>query len=85
MKTAQYPPTPELDKMKSVKDQSEIIGGFIDWLSCNQLEICIRNPDDDLFPVRKSIEQLLAQYFKINLNKCERERQAVLSYVRANQ
>jgi hypothetical protein len=28
-----YPPTPELNKMKSVREKSQAIGEFLDWLA----------------------------------------------------
>jgi hypothetical protein len=31
-KLSTYPATPELDKMKAVKDKSQAVGDFIDWL-----------------------------------------------------
>ena len=31
-KTAAYPTTPELDRMSKVKDKSQIVGEFMDWL-----------------------------------------------------
>jgi hypothetical protein len=31
-----YPPTPELDKMQGVKDRSQAIGEFLDWLQCEK-------------------------------------------------
>lgn len=36
MKTAQYPPTPELDKMKIVHAKSQAVGEFVDLFLANK-------------------------------------------------
>jgi hypothetical protein len=41
MKKKDYPPTPTLDKMKSVHDKSQSIGEFIDWLRSTSREVCV--------------------------------------------
>jgi len=69
-----YPETPELDKLSGVKDQSQPIGEFLDWLS---YEKDVRLP--------ASIEQLLADYFDIDMDKVEAEKLAILKHVRAKQ
>lgn len=74
-----YPSTPELDKMLAVKEKSQPIGEFLEWLAC---EWHIHLP--------ASIEELLAEYFEaeyfeIDLTKMEKERQALLDFVRSQQ
>lgn len=79
--------TPELDKMLAVKDKSQEIGAFLDSLSEQGYAICEHKQygEDEwdgpsgYHPVRKNIEQLLAEYFNIDLKKCEEERQAILA------
>lgn len=39
---------------------------------------------DDLEPVHNPTEKLLAEYFKIDLDKVENERRALLDYLRGN-
>ena len=81
--------TPELDKMLVVKDKSQLIGEFLEWLkeqdivlaegsgsTCDDYEI------ECLMCSAKTTEQLLADYFDIDLAKCETERQALLAAVR---
>jgi len=83
MKPNPYPPTPECDKLSAVKDQSQIIGAFLDHLSQEGIEFCIREGKyDDLVPLNQSIEVTLAKYFDIDLKKVEQERQAILDYIR---
>ena len=89
MKPESYPKTPELDKMSAVKNESQIIGAFLDQLS--QDGICLakwaegetRHDDDVLVPICQTIEQTLASYFDINLNKVEKERRAILDHIRS--
>lgn len=84
--------TPELDKMLAVKEKSQTIGEFLQWLAGQEFEICecgkiLDNYDekmDGLLPVRKSTEQLLAEFFEIDLNKCEQERQQILADLRSD-
>lgn len=75
-------PTPELDKMQKVKDQSQVVGAFLDWLQ-NETDMVIGAWERErMYPVHKSIEELLAEYFEIDLNKVERERRALLDAIR---
>ncbi len=74
--------TPELDKMTKVQDKSQTIGVFLDWLSNEkELEICTYDDDDEdpaYHSCHETIEQLLAEYFDIDLVKCENERRKIL-------
>lgn len=77
--------TPELNKMRAVNKDSQKIGEFLEWL--NEHEIILTREDEDaslceLFEISESNEQLLANYFEIDLAKCEQERSALLIAVR---
>ena len=82
----EYPKTPTLDKMKSVKDNSQAIGEFLEWLEGKKY--CVAHYDDsiigrdELSPVTGTTEELLAKFFDIDLKKAEEEKRAVLEYVR---
>ena len=78
--------TPELDKMRAARDTSQTIGDFIDWLSYNDMRICdyCDYGEGEYHPTRLTIEQLLAKYYEIDLNKVEEERCAILNELRAN-
>lgn len=96
-----YPPTPELDKMLAVKDKSQVIGEFLDWLrnegvllttchshtaECEDDEGRICGLNDyEHEELTLSIEQLLAKYFEINLRTIERERAMLLEHTRKGQ
>lgn len=86
----EQPLTPELDRQKLARDKghSQVIGEFLDWLGARAVVLAQYHEDgDDLYellvPVGKNIEQWLAEYFEIDLNKIEKERQALLDYVRS--
>lgn len=87
--------TPELNKMQANRDKSQPIGGFLDWPRNEQdISLCVFDEDNPAYDdddneiavyhsVNKTTEQLLADYFGINLNKAEKERQALLDEIRA--
>jgi hypothetical protein len=69
----------ELLKMQQCQPASQFIGEFIEWLHENKMEICHRVGDVvEYNPDRRSIEQLLADYFEIDLVKVENERRRIL-------
>jgi len=78
-KLPKLPETPELEKMRGVREESQKIGQFLDWLRGEGMQIV----DGDDEPLYLSIEQLLAKYFEIDLEKVEEERRALLAYQRA--
>jgi hypothetical protein len=69
---------PELTKMLAVKEQSQVIGEFIDWL----------NEEKGIYLKAKGycpvfdFEGLLAEFFKIDLKKAEQEKQKILEGLR---
>lgn len=131
--------TPELNKMKAIKDQSQAIGGFLEWLQGERGvvlaeyysrernedgELVYRNSEGEIvkdwmpahifMPVAQQailngrqedegiygpmikdrngetlltmsfqIEQLLAEYFEIDLVKVEKEKRALLEELRS--
>lgn len=80
----------ELDKMRAVKDDSAVISGFIDWLEEEGYQICKHQETifhsqelgdytpEGWYPQRKTYEQLLADFFEIDLEKIEQERRELL-------
>ena len=87
----------ELEKMRAVKDKSLVLSEFIDFLSESGYTICkwqdtIRHSDEfgdytpeGYYPRRNSNEQLLADFFEIDLDKVEEEKQAILDNLRKEQ
>jgi hypothetical protein len=76
---------PECEKLAKVSEQSQKIGEFIDWLGWNKGYHISFYPKDEethayprLAPIIENTEQLLADYFEIDLKKVEEERRAIL-------
>jgi hypothetical protein len=70
---------PECEKLQRVSADSQKIGDFLNWAQSNNIVLAIYTEEDELVPSHKPFEQLLAEYFNINLNKVEEERRAILS------
>ena len=66
---------PEHEKLGAVKNESQIIGEFLEWLLAEKLIIC---EEDKLIFSGK----LLAKYFDIDLEKLEEERRRMLEEMR---
>jgi hypothetical protein len=84
-KTQQMSKTPTLDKMLKVKDKSQAIGEFLDWLNCRDPKLYLCELDEDAeeyYPSFPSIEKLLAEFFEIDLNEAEKERCQILDAIR---
>lgn len=72
---------PECDKMSEVRDESQSIGAFVEWVGEQGWEIIDRAESDKHgFPVhiRLSTEELLAKYFDIDLALVDKEKRAML-------
>jgi ribosomal protein S12 methylthiotransferase accessory factor YcaO len=92
--------TPECEKMRAVKEKSQAIGEFLEWLSAEKgvhlaeyhrhTRGCLDHEahlvcgllEDHSVRWNYSIERLLAEYFDINLDKVETEKQALLDHQR---
>lgn len=73
----------ELEKMHAVKEKSQAIGEFLEWLiSDKELVIGRWDSDGTLHPKYVSIENLLAEFFGIDLKKVEKEKRAILDKIR---
>lgn len=76
---------PEHNKMRAAKVNSQAIGEFIEWAQESGMTIC--EFQDNLrggyyHPTPKSIEQLLADFFGINLMKVGEEKDAMVVELR---
>lgn len=71
----------EIDKLRAVQPDSQIIGRFLDWLADNNIELCLREKAADGLwrtPISASNIEILAQYFDIDLQKLDDEKRAIL-------
>lgn len=78
---------PECSKAVAVQDQSQAIGAFLEWLFDKGLQLArvedAYGPDHgELVPVYKTITEVLAEYFEIDLKKMETEKRAMLAELR---
>lgn len=71
---------PECEKLQKVSSQSNTIGEFLEWLSYEKnLSLCELDEERDYYHLyHYQIEQLLAEFFEIDLNKVEQERRQIL-------
>jgi hypothetical protein len=72
---------PEHEKLHKIKDQSQAIGEFLDWLQSSRHVILAEYPKQykhTLVPIHMSTENILAEYFGINLNVLETEKRIML-------
>lgn len=80
--------TPQHDKLATVKDFSQAIGEFLEWAEGEGMMLCERTQPEDyydsLMPIRASRTRVLADYFRIDLDKLEEEKLAILEEIRAN-
>jgi len=76
---------PNLEKIKKVQKASQAIGEFLDWLSTKEIELA--KYDDKryrLHPIHTGTERLLMEYYKIDPQEVEKERQSLLDQIRAD-
>lgn len=84
------PDTPELDKRNQIIDSgaTDVLTSFYDWLFEHGFVIAkyeqfeeYDNPQ--LVPLARHPEQLFADYFGVDLDLLDKERRALLEYVRS--
>lgn len=85
---------PECDKLAAVREKSQMIGNFLDWLGSEKKIVLASYHDVDwtdedgieidqvLFTTNTTPEKLLAEFFHIDLRKVEQERQQMLKSIR---
>lgn len=73
-------PLPTLDKMKACQAESQAIGNFLEWLQEKEIYLC--SWDGEYSAIRGNREELLAQYFEIDLKEAEKERRLILDNIR---
>lgn len=75
----------ELDKMEAVKEKSQAIGEFLEWLGGEDIALCrYREKFGRYIPFALNIEELLAAFFEIDLIKAESEKRKLLADFVAN-
>jgi hypothetical protein len=68
----------EINRMLEVKERSQTIGEFLDWMKSQGWTFHNRGRHLD-------IEKLLAEYFNIDLQQVEKEKMMILDDIRSKQ
>jgi len=82
--------TKEIDKMSAVREESQIIGCFLDWLRQDGVVLCRIDKELakegflKLYEIGETTEELLAKYFDIDMYRLEHEQREVLKKIRSN-
>jgi len=78
---------PEHRKLVEIKIESQALGGFLEWLAGQDLAFCenLGRREERWEPVRRSIDQWLALYHGIDLNKLYEEKEEMLHELRQAQ
>lgn len=84
----------EVDKMLKIKEKAQVAGEFLEWLQSKGYRICTYFKDKEYekdekdedesgyYPAHINIEQLLADFFGIDLEKVEKEKRKILDDIR---
>lgn len=73
---------PQLARIQEVREASQAIGEFLDWLSEQRIDLAAVVPGsghDRWAPITEGSESLLARHFGVDLRAAEAERRAVLA------
>lgn len=74
---------PEHEKLHRVKQESQAQGQFLEWLDSEGYILCqFEGLHNEWIPVRITAEKLLARYHRIDLEKLESEKRAMLEELR---
>jgi hypothetical protein len=80
---------PEHDKLSKIRDESQVIGEFLEWLYDEKEVILCKVRGDEYAdtyglhsPVNLNTQDLLADFFEIDLTKLEQEKQQMLDALR---
>lgn len=79
------PECPECEKLTKVSGESQAIGNFLEHLQEQGIVLAEwrgSGSTQSLILNHSSIEYLLAEYFNIDMDKVEKERRALLEYLR---
>ena len=71
---------PEHDKLMKVREESQIIGSFLDF--CDYTLCYYSKRYDEFIPTDLSIEEILAEFFNIDLDIINQEKMEMLEQMR---
>lgn len=70
-------PTPELDKVRAVREESEAVGDALHWIQKHSMY--------ELDLSGNGIEQVLADYYGIDLEEAQREKDRIIDAISDNE
>jgi hypothetical protein len=74
---------PEHEKLHKIKDKSQAIGEFMEWLESQGVHLARYNASGEyLWPAPLNIQNRLAEFFGIDRDKIEEEKLAMLDLQR---
>lgn len=74
---------PQHDKLRAVKDKTQTINDFLEFLEENGVEL-VRFKDDWRL-TRQQRDKFIAEFFEIDLDELEREKRAMIERLREYQ
>lgn len=83
--TTKNPTYPELERMNAISKESQTCGEFLVWLrEEKKFTLCqtVTSSNWAYHPVHVDMTKLLAEFFRIDLNKVEEERRVILDSIR---
>lgn len=76
---------PEHEKLEAVKDEAQIIGDFLSATKYTLCELVEGKVETHYLPVVGKVEEAIADYFNIDMQRLEAEKQAMLDEIRQGQ
>lgn len=74
---------PEHEKLRGLGGSNQVVGDFIEWLGEQEIELAKWNRSGTYcMPINKSRDSLIAEFFDIDRNKLESEKEAMLAAIR---
>lgn len=74
---------PEHDRMAAVSDQAQAIGDFLEWAQSRGQRLAAINRHGAWHPTHLRTEEVLAEYFDIDLDKIAAEKEAMYQALRS--
>lgn len=74
---------PQSEKLSIIQDRREAIAQFVDWaFEEHDMELALREGDDRLYPISGRLDDLILEFFGVDLAELEKERRAMLADLR---
>jgi hypothetical protein len=84
---SEQPKCPECEKLAIISKESNKLGSFLDWIF-SKYDVVFgkyKKNGTTLLPFEKDIVDILADYFEIDMDKVNEERDILLQWLRDNE